>query len=78
MFYLFYDQQKKQNILIRYGRALYLYFLGLSTRGVAKQCSFYTRLREVTSQSGIGLKNVILERYPQKERKWRNTSSMRP
>ena len=50
------------------GRALYLYFLGLSTRGVAKAMFFYTRLKEVTSQSGIGFKNVILERYPQKEK----------
>jgi hypothetical protein len=55
------------------GHALYLYFLGLSTRGVAKSMFLYTGSREAMLQSGTGFKNVILESYPQKERKLRNT-----
>ena len=57
------------------GYGLYLYFLGLSLRNVAKAMFRVTyRSREAMLQSGNGFKNFVLERYHQQgERKLRNT-----
>ncbi|MDN5867876.1 MAG: hypothetical protein L0H55_10825 [Candidatus Nitrosocosmicus sp.] len=51
-------------------------FLDYPLDVLPEQYFIYSQSKEAMSQFGSGFKNVILERYPQRERKLRNTSSM--
>ena len=62
------------------GRALYLYFLGLSTRNVAKAMFCFLKVKRshvVFAKSGSGFKSIIPERYYRREKGFQNLSSTR-
>ena len=52
------------------GYGLYLYFLGLSLRNVAKamSCLHKVKRSHVIAKNGTGFRNVVLEGYHQKKK----------
>ncbi len=73
IFFMIIKRNRTTSLHIGYG--LYLYFLGLSTRNIARALSFlHIIIREAMYPYGNGFKNTSLKKYCLWEREFQNIS----
>jgi len=66
-----FDRNKTPLTYVYY--ALYLYFSGVSERRTSQRLACFIKRKHVfLAKNGTGFKNIILERYPQKEKELQN------